>query len=59
MVTQDWRYSRGVSKNHNLLLYSKEVEAIVEEKVSWGMDGEGREVQTHMRRLLPLHCEVY
>ena len=41
------------------LLYCIEMEAIVEEKVSGGVDEEGREVQSLMRRLIPLHCVLY
>ena len=40
MVTQEWTYSRGVSKEELFLsLYRKGVEAIVEEMVSGGIDG--------------------
>ena len=42
-----------------LLLYCIEMKAIVEEKVSGGMDEEGREVQTLTRRLIPLHCALH
>ena len=59
MVTQEWTYSREVSRNFFLLLYRKEMEAIVEEKVNGGMDGEGSKVQTLLRRLLPLYGALY
>ena len=60
MVTQEWTYSREVSrKDFFLLLYRKEMEAKVEEKVNGRMDGEGSKVQTLLRRLLPLYGALY
>ena len=38
---------------------SKGVEAVVEEKVSVEIEEEGSDVQTLMRRLLPLYCALY
>ena len=59
MVTQVWMYSRGVSKNDFFYCNCIEMKAIVEEKVSGGIDEEGREVQTLMRRLTSLHCALH
>ena len=49
----------GFKEELFLSLYRKGVEAIVKEKVSGGSDGEESNVQTLMRRLLPLHCALY
>ena len=58
MVKQESTYCYEVSRNLFLVLCRKEVESMIDKKISGGMEGKGSKIRTRMRRLIPLHCEL-